>query len=163
MGAVLSIAADIDGEAHALRRYVSARAHGRPHAGYARYDSAVRCWVASSETESVGRCDGRTFRQVRRPGLPWCPWLGLDTSIAEDHALQAFFELHAAEPHDWHRLLKEVTRNRRRALRDWRRQGREAIARVRAQAELGPDVRMPSSLAAEFRVPGRGMRSLKKT
>lgn len=159
----MTVASGIDGEAHALRRYVSACAHGRPHAEYARYDSAVRCWVGSNETESADRCDGKQFRQVRRPSLPWCPWLGLDTSIAEDHALQAFFELHAAEPHDWHRLLKEVTRNRRRAQRDWRRQGREAIARVRAQAELGPDVRMPSSLAAEFRVPGRGMRSLKKT
>lgn len=153
---------DIDGEAHALRRYVSARAHGRTHPEFYRHDESIDCWVASDETEAAGRCDDKAFRQVRRPGLPWCTYLGLDTRIASDHALQAFFELHAAEPHDWHRLLKKVTRNRRHALRDWRRQGREAIARLHQQAALGPDVRLPSGLAAEFRTPGRGMRSLKK-
>lgn len=153
---------DHDGEAHALRRYVSARAHGRPAPEFSRYDQAIACWVVSDESEAAGLCDGKRFRQVRRPGLPWCAWLGLDTRIAEDHALQAFFQLHASEAHDWHRLLKEVTRNRRKALRDWRRQGREAITRIRLEEALGPDVRIPSSLTEEFRIPGKKMRSLRK-
>lgn len=152
---------DIDGEAHALRRYVSARSHGRTAPEFSRYDAALGAWVASNGTEASGLCDGKRFRQDRRPRLPWCPWLGLDTRIAEDHPLQAFFALHAVESHDWTRLFKEVTRNRRKAIREWRRKGREAITRIRIQQELGPDVRLPSTIAEEFRMPGRGMRSLK--
>jgi hypothetical protein len=151
----------MDDETHALRRYVRNRAHGRTAAEYVRYDESLRCWVASTATEAAGRCDGRAFRQVRRPGLPWCQWLGMDTRIAEDHALQSFFELHAREPHHWQRLLKTVGRNRQRALRDWRAQGRSILARVRVQEAFGPDVVLPAVLAEEFRLPGRGMRSLK--
>ncbi|RWQ16132.1 hypothetical protein [Mesorhizobium sp.] len=152
----------VDDMANALRRYVVARAHGRPSPEYARYDPSIACWVASDEPEAAGRCDGRRFREVRRPGLPWCSWLGAETVIAEDHALQSFFELHASEPHDWNRLLKEVTRNRRRALRDWQRKGCLILARLRVQEALGTDAQMPAALAEEFRVPGRGMRSLRK-
>jgi hypothetical protein len=148
-------------EAHALRRYVSARAHGRTHPEFARFDALTACWVESNATEAAGRCDGRAFRQVGRPGLPWCEWLGLDTRISDDHALQAFFELRAREPHDWNRLLKDVERNRRQVLRRWRREGLAILSRVRMQQALGPDVRLPSTLAEEFRRPGRGMRSLK--
>ncbi|WP_295808474.1 hypothetical protein [uncultured Nitratireductor sp.] len=152
-----------DGEAHALRRYVAARAHGRMAPEFARYDPALGGWVAADRAEAAGRCDGKRFMQARRPGLPWCPWLGLDTRIAEDHALQAFFELHAAESHDWQRLFKEVSRNRQKAFREWRRRGREAISRVRQEEDLGPDVKLPSALADEFRTPGKGMRSLPRT
>ncbi len=150
-----------NGEGHALRRYVSARAHGRTHPTHARYDREMGAWVAAEEAEARGRCDGKAFRQLRRPGLLWCTWLGQDVRIAKDHALQAFFELHATEGHHWQRLLHEVSRNRRAALRDWRRRGREIIARVTRQAEAGPDIRMPASLAEEFHAPGRGMRSLR--
>ncbi|MBZ9705341.1 hypothetical protein LB543_01180 [Mesorhizobium sp. ESP7-2] len=153
---------DSDGEAHALRRYVASRAHGRPHPEFSRYDSTIACWVASDEAEAVGRCDGKRFRQVRRPGLPWCRWLGPETVIAEDHALQAFFELHASEQHDWNRLLKEVSRARHRALRDWHRRGREILHRIRIQETCDPEIQMPAGLAEEFRMPGRGMRSLRK-
>jgi hypothetical protein len=152
----------LDDMANALRRYVVARAHGRTYPEYARHDPAIACWVASDETEAVGRCDGRHFRQVRRPGLPWCRWLGTETAISADHALQAFFELHASEAHDWQRLLKEVSRDRHRALRDWQRKGRDILARIRMQEAHGPDVQMPSGLAEEFQMPGKGMRSLKK-
>lgn len=152
-----------DVEAHALRRYVSARAHGRAHPEFYRYDEAIGCWVASDETEVAGLCGEERYCQVRRPGLAWCTWLGQDIIIAADHALQAYFELQATDAHDWHRLLKEVSRNRRAALRDWRRRGREVIASLNPQAALGPVVRPPpASLATEFRQPGRGMRSLKK-
>ncbi|PRD44379.1 hypothetical protein C5748_07310 [Phyllobacterium phragmitis] len=149
-------------EAHALRRYVAARAAGRTYPEYSRYDAALGCWVASDAAEARGRCDGKAFRQIRRPGLPWCAWLGQDVRIAEDHALQSFFEAYATEGHDWQRLLHEVSRNRHAALRDWRRSGREVIARVSKQAKVGPDVRLPSALAEEFRIAGKGMRSLKK-
>ncbi|WP_296740461.1 hypothetical protein [Mesorhizobium sp.] len=148
-------------EPHALRRYIRNRAHGRPAPEYHRFDHALGCWIESNETEADGRLDGKAFRQVRRPGLPWCQWLGRDTRIAEDHALQAYFELHAREPHDWQRLFKEVTRNRRRALRDWQREGLGLLARLRAQEALGADVLFPSDLAEEFRPPGKGMRSLR--
>ncbi len=149
-------------EAHALRRYVRNRADGRPAHEFVRFDPATACWLESNTTEAAGRCDGKAFRQVRRPGLPWCEWLGADIRIAEDQALQAFFELRAREGHDWLRLLKEVSRNRQKALREWRREGRDTLARVRMQKALGPEVRLPSTLADEFRVPGRGMRSLRK-
>ncbi|PWK64641.1 hypothetical protein [Aminobacter sp. AP02] len=153
----------------ALRRYVSARAHGRTHPEYARLTSIsaaggdLAAWVGTSEVEARGRCDGRDFYQVRRPGLPWCQWLGLDTCIAGDHALQAFFELHATEPHHWQRLLHEVSRGKGKALREWRQRGRQAITHLTRQAEIGPDVRLPSDLADEFAVPGKGMRSLRKS
>jgi hypothetical protein len=139
---------------------VSARAHGRTYPEFARFDAHIQGWVESNATEAAGRCDGKAFRQVRRTGLPWCEWLGLDARIAEDHALQAFFELRAKEAHDWNRLFKEVSRNRRQVLRRWRLEGLGILSRVRAQEAAGPDVRLPSTLADEFRMRGRGMRSL---
>ncbi|TPN65707.1 hypothetical protein [Mesorhizobium sp. B1-1-5] len=156
------VAPGVDDMANALRRYVVARAHGRSYPEYARYNSFIACWVASDEPEAAGRCEGRRFRRVRRPGLPWCRWLGGETTISADHALQAFFELQASEAHDWNRLLKEVSRDRRRALRDWKRSGREILALLRMQETHGPDVQMSTGLAAEFRMPGKGMRSLRK-
>ncbi|MGB3540065.1 MAG: hypothetical protein WBA42_18075 [Mesorhizobium sp.] len=132
--------------------------------------SGVIAEIASDSVAAAGRCDGKAFRQVRRDGLPWCPYLGQDTRIAEDHQLQAFFELHATDPHDWQRLLKEVTRDRRAALRNWRSRGREAIARMRweqareaarATGEEVEETELPTPLADQFRAPGRGMRSLK--
>ena len=150
-----------DVEAHALRRYVSARAHGRTHPEFYRYDEAIGCWVASDETEVAGLCGEERYCQVRRPSLAWCTWLGQDVIIAADHALQAYFELHATDARDWRRLLKEVTRNRRKALRNWRQQGRQAIARVNAHASpCGNCMLPPASLATEFGMPGRGPRSL---
>lgn len=166
---------DMDGEAYALRRYVRNRAAGRTMPEYVRMDRATvpgsLVEVASDGVESAGRCDGKAFRQVRRDGLPWCPYLGTDTRIAEDHALQAFFELCTAEARDWKRLFNEVDRNRRKALRNWRRQGHEVISRIRweqareAARDAGDEageVHLPSPVAEEFRTPGRGMRSLKE-
>lgn len=166
---------DIDGEAYALRRYVRNRAAGRTMPEYVRMDatlvSGVIAEIASDQVAAAGRCDGKAFRQVRRDGLPWCPYLGTDTRIAEDHQLQAFFELHAADSHDWTRLLKEVTKDRRAALRNWRSRGREAITRIKweqareAARATGEEVEaehLPSPVAEEFRTPGRGMRSLKE-
>jgi hypothetical protein len=155
-------ASDIDGEAHALRRYVAARAAGRTHHEYARADDDLGAWVASTDAEATGRCDGKRYRRIRRPGAPWCEYLGEDTSIAADAALAAFFELHAAEASDWTKLKTEVTRNRRAALQSWRRKGREIIARIRMQHAAGPDVRIRSPLADEFAKPGTGLRSLKR-
>lgn len=149
-------------EAHTLRRYVSARAAGRTHPEFSRYDENLGAWVASTEAEAVGRCDGKRFRQVRRPGMPWCTYLGQDTSIATDTALMAFFEVHVSEGHDWNRLFVEVTRDRRKALKAWRQKGREILTRARAQREAGPDMRIRSPLADEFAMPGTGIRSLKR-
>ncbi|MDA4807879.1 hypothetical protein NY486_18560, partial [Enterobacter hormaechei] len=69
------------------------------------------------------------------------------------------------EPHDWTGLLKTVTKNRRQALKDWRRLGRETLTRVRMQRDVSNGVlqgRSRSKLAQEFSRPGTGMRSLKK-
>lgn len=167
---------DMGDEAHALRRYVRNRAAGRTMPEYVRIErdmpgSVVE--IASDSVESAGRCDGRAFRQVRRDGLPWCPYLGTDTRISEDHQLQAFFELHATDPHDWTRLFKEVTRNRQAALRNWRRQGRDAIARIRwerareaaraagEEVEKGEETYLSTPLVEKYRIPGKGVRSLK--
>jgi hypothetical protein len=152
---------EIQDEAHALRRYVRNRAHGRPAPEFARFDAHIQGWVESNETEAAGRCDGKAFRHVRRPGLPWCEWLGLDTRIADDHALQAYFQLHAKEAHDWNRLSKEVDRNRRAVLRRWHLEGLGILTRVRAQEATGEAAPLMSVLADEFRTRGRGMRSLK--
>jgi hypothetical protein len=147
-----------------LRRYVRNRATLRPAPEFARFDAHIQGWVESNETEAAGRCDGKAFRRVRRPRLPWCDWLGLDTRIADDHALQAFFQLHAREPHDWNRLLIEVGRNRRAALRKWRLEGLGILSRLRQQeaAEARQAVPLPSRLADQFRTRGKGMRSLKQ-
>lgn len=165
---------DISGEANALRRYVSARVYGRAAPQYARADRSVLpgsvVWVECSEVDAAGRLDGKHFLRLRREGLPWCEWLGPDTRIADDHPLQAFFELHAADPHDWNILFKEVTKNRQAALRNWRSRGREAIVEIRweqaheaarAAGEEVEETELPTSLAEQFRTPGRGMRSLK--
>jgi hypothetical protein len=165
---------DISGEANALRRYVSARVYGRPAPQYARADRSVLpgsvVWVECSEVDAAGRFDGKHFLRLRREGLPWCDWLGQDTRIADDHPLQAFFELHAADPHDWNILFKEVTRNRQAALRNWRRQGREAIVRIRweqareaarAAGEEAEETHLPTPLADKYRMFLPGMRSLK--
>jgi hypothetical protein len=167
---------DMDGEAHALRRYVRNRAAGRTMPEYVRIDLTMTpgalTEIASDRAEAGALCDGRRFRQVRRKGLPWCPYLGTDTRISEDHALQAFFELHAAERDDWQRLKTEVNRNRRAALRNWRRRGREVLTRIRweqtreaarAAGEEVAETHLPTPLVEKYRTPGRGMRSLKKT
>lgn len=151
-----------DGEAHALRRYTSARAAGREHPEWSRYDSNLSAWVGCTDAEASGQDDGRRFRRIRRPGMPWCTYLGADTTIAADTALAAYFELHASEGHDWNRLLVEVTRNRRRALKDWRQKGREILSRQRAQRQAGPGIKTRSALADEFAAPGAGIRSLKR-
>ena len=58
--------------------------------------------------------------------------------------------------------FKKVTRDRQAALRNWRREGWEILARIRAQEPHGLEVCLPSTLAEDFRMPGRGMRSLKR-
>ncbi len=156
---------DNDGEAHALRRYVSARAAGRTHPEFSRFDETIGAWIGCTDTEVQGLIEGRTYRQLRRSGLPWCDYLGIDSRISDDIFLEAFFELYATEPHDWTGLLKTVTKNRRQALKDWRRLGRETLTRVRMQRDVSNGVlqgRSRSKLAQEFSRPGTGMRSLKK-
>lgn len=76
--------------------------------------------------------------------------------------MRAFFELRAREPHDWNRLFKKVSRDRRAVLLHWHLEGLGILSRLRAQEATGPEVRLPSSLADEFRMRGRGrgMRSL---
>lgn len=88
-------------------------------------------------------------------------WAGHPNCIGP--CLADLLELRARQPHDWQRLFKEVSRDRRAALRQWRREGLAILSRVRMQETLGPDVRLPSTLAEEFQFPGKGMRSLKGT
>ncbi|TPM33559.1 hypothetical protein FJ955_02075 [Mesorhizobium sp. B2-2-2] len=144
---------------HALRRYVVARAAGRTASEYSRGDIVDGCpvWVASSHVEAAGQCDGIRFKRVRRPGRPWCKYLGLDVSIASDSALQAFFEVTEEDPHAWNALAIEVSRDRMKALRSWRSRGREVLSRIRAaRTEAG----MPTlpELAIKYGERGKGMR-----
>lgn len=147
--------------AHALRRYVVARAAGRTAAEYVRLSEAdgVAAWIGCTLSEAGGPVDGHLVRQVRRPGLPWCRWLGADTSIASDHELQAYFELvDEDDGHGWTRLRAEVSRDRRGCLRRWRARGREILDRIRAQREAGLDVARPPRLADKYRISGKGLR-----
>jgi hypothetical protein len=153
-------------EAHALRRYVAARAAGRTHHEWARADHDLMpgftAWVGCSEVDADSRDDGKTFRRLRRPGMAWCSYLGADTSIAEDVELQAYFEHHAVESHDWNLLKTEVEDGREKALRQWRSRGRAILARAHAERH-GDEVKpaLNSALAA-FLVRGTGRRSLKR-
>lgn len=70
--------------------------------------------------------------------------------------MRAFFELRAREPHNWDNLFKEVSRDRRAVLRHWHLEGLGILSRLRAQEAAGPEVRLPSSLAYQFRMRGAG-------
>lgn len=144
---------------NALRRYVSACAAGRTAPEYARADivDGVPVWTASTRAEAAGKCDGKAFKQVRRPGQPWCRWLSTDTVIASDPALQAFFEITEGDTHAWNALRVEVFRNRMKALHSWRRRGREVLFRFRAQ-QAAPDIHQPPELAIKYAERGKGMR-----
>lgn len=153
-------------EAHALRRYVTARASGREHAEWARADHEIMpgfvAWVGCSEVDADGRDDGKTFCRLRRSGMPWCSYLGADTSIAEDTELQAYFEHHALEPHDWNLLKSEIEDGREKALRTWRSRGRAILARAHAERN-GDEVKPALNPAlAAFLTRGTGRRSLKR-
>jgi len=153
-------------EASALRRYVAARAAGREHHEWARADHDIMpgfiAWVGCSEVDADGRDDGKSFRRLRRSGMPWCSYLGADTSIAEDVELQAYFEHHAVEPHDWNLLKSEIEDGREKALRTWRSRGRAILARAHAERK-GTDVKPAlNSVLAAFLTRGTGKRSLKR-
>jgi hypothetical protein len=145
--------------AYALRRYVLARAAGRTAPEYIRSDviDGVEVWAASSEGEASGLCDGKRFRQVRRPGMPWCTYLGADTVISTDHDLQAFFEIIEEDPHSWNALKSEVTRDRRKALKSWRARGRELRLRTRA-ARSEADLPSLPELALKYADKGTGLK-----
>lgn len=69
--------------------------------------------------------------------------------------MRAFFELRAREPHDWNRLFKEVSRDRRAVLRHWHLEGLGILSRLRAQEAAGPEVPLPSFLSRRS-VPDAG-------
>jgi hypothetical protein len=145
--------------AHALRRYVLARAAGRTAPEYIKADivDGVEVWIASSEGEAAGLCDGRRFRQIRRTGMPWCTYLGADTVISGDHDLQAFFEIIEDDGHAWAALKTEVNRDRRKALKSWRARGRELRLRTRA-ARSNADLPSLPELALKYADKGTGLR-----
>lgn len=142
-------------EASLLRRYVIARCSGRhPCLEYVRY-------VAIGKIGAWQRCDERTARESERwyrlriPGRPWCPVLGTHVTIAQDDALQAYFQ--GQKDHDWVRLEQAVRRCPTRSLREWRASGRRLIAAARAAAA---GHRLPGRLAGWPATRGRGTRSL---
>jgi hypothetical protein len=94
--------------------------------------------------------------------MAWCSYLGADTSIAEDSALQAYFEHYATEPHDWNLLKSEIEDGREKALRTWRSRGRAILARAHAERE-GDEVKPAlNPILAAFLTRGTGRRSLKR-
>lgn len=128
-------------KAHALRRYLSARARGRP------YPEKVRLVILPGDTDDGGKigawiepssapADARS-RQLRHPGMPWCPYLGRDMSIASDHQLQAYFATIEDDQDEWSILLRQCQKNRHKALRALQHRGYEILKRLhfqRAQA-----------------------------
>ena len=142
---------------HALRRYVVARASGREHAEWARWEPEAKGWVGCTEIEAQGHPSYR----VRTPGMPWCSFLGRDTTIAEDAELAAYFEAHVEPGFGFTPLRGQVSRRRRTCLREWKARGRELLDRARELRET-PDIKPNARLAEEFAAPGKGLRSLKK-
>lgn len=156
-------------QAHALRRYVAARAAGRTHPEYAKIEirDGIAVWHSCTETDA--KLSGGASRRLRQPG-PWCPYLGRDTSIQSDHDLMAYLELRVSDDetereHDWNKLLKEVAQNRVKALRAWRVKGQEILVRQRQRqaAPVAVAVSAKTLVSEKYLKRGAGIRPLKTT
>lgn len=138
-----------------LRRYVIRRATGGPCPEYARLvliGRSLAAWVRSDERAA---CASDRWRRIRLPGGPWCPVLGHILVIAQDVALQAYFETISAE--GWKTLEIDVRRSPARCLREWRAAGHRIIAAATA-ASRGRG--LPGRLSGWPAKRGSGARSL---
>lgn len=153
--------AKINGGAQALRRYVTARADGREFGEWAKYVPDIRAWVFCTEAEAKAEGEIPSHR-IRVDSMPWCPWLGRDTRITDDIALQAFFEAHVTEDFGgWSPLRSQVQRSPTQTYLKWRRIGRRLLDIAKAQREQTeiPPGSGPS-LADEFAEPGKGLHDI---
>lgn len=143
-----------DPEALLLRRYVIERAAGRvPAAEWVRYDSTLSAWLYCDE--AAARASAHR-RRLRRFGAPWCPVLGSRIGIAQDQALQAYFE--TVEVDGWSRLATAVRARPGDCLRRWRETGRRIIAAMAIHPS--GDRPPPGRLAGWPARRGTGPRSL---
>lgn len=154
-------------QANALRRYVREKAAGRKAPEYVyplKHAGGIVALVRCGEHENEDKIIPQRFR---RPG-PWCETLGHDTTISSDSALMAFLEMKASDDpkegaHEWSRLLREVSRDRVKALRAFRNKGFEILARqARRQSSTAlPPADAKALVSAKYRKKGEGVRPLK--
>ncbi len=151
-------------QAHALRRYVRDKAAGRRAGEYvypARYGKGLIVLIGCDKEVQPN------WQRFRRPG-PWCDVLGHDTSIKDDPMLMAYLEMQSEddpkeEIHEWNRMLKEVTRDRVKALRTFRNRGLEILARqTRRQSSVTlPAADAKALVSSKYAKKGDGVRPLK--
>jgi hypothetical protein len=138
-----------------LRRYVLERATGRvPRREFARYDVDLGVWIRCDEP--VAR-DSEYWRRLRKPAHPWCDVLGCQTAIADDDALQAYFE--TIDPENWSSLAQAVRTNSSRCFRAWRDAGERILAAVSGTIAVGGG-RSEGSLTGWPLLRGSALRSL---
>lgn len=146
---------------NSVLRYVSRRAYDRRVLEWKRVVVLLdgggekptwAAWTSITEEEARQWEPTKHVRRVRTPAQRWCPWLGADTSVADDLPLQAFF---ATVPDDeWPRLDAAIRYHQHRMVSDWRAAGGRLLAAVSgAPTELGPYTKA-------FSLRGTGRRSL---
>lgn len=120
-----------------LRRYVIARAAGRRMPEWTYFIPEIVPGLSAwkyADARTVKEAEH--WRRIRRPGAPWCPWLGNHLSIASDDALQVHF-LTISED-GWARMETVVRASPARCLAEWRAAGARLIEVVRASASGAP-------------------------
>lgn len=157
-------------QADALRRYVREKAAGRKAPEYVYQLQHAGGIVALVRCGKDQTDNGKTKifpQRFRKPG-PWCETLGHDTSIADDCALMAFLEMKSTDDpkessHEWSRLLREVSRDRIKAVRTFRNRGFEILARqARRQSSTAlPPADAKALVSAKYAKRGEGVRPLK--
>jgi len=151
-------------QADALRRYVREKAAGRKAPEYVYPVNHGKGLIALVRCEKGSQPKAQRFR---KPG-PWCETLGHDTSISSDSALMAFLEMKSTDDpkedaHEWSRLLREVSRDRVKALRTFRTKGFEIMARqARRQSSTAlPPADAKALVSPKYMKRGEGIRPLK--
>lgn len=148
-------------QAHSLRRYLYRRVAGL---------QTLECSSGGQYiSEDLAVAKALPYRKTRQQGMPWCKWLGLDTSIHSDQFLNAYWTLTAPQegsaeaPYFWQGQLRECTKGRLKALRKWREAGAQALQRA-AQQRIEPmsDTDLSKSKVNPlFAKKGTGSRPLK--
>lgn len=123
-----------------LRRYVERRAAVKPAEEWGYWTLALVPGMATLvrvATEREAR-ERQHWQRLRIDGMPWCPWLGRHTAIADDLPLQAFFLGIGDGEWEWRKLALAARRRPAVCLREWREAGQHLIATTRATAEGSP-------------------------
>lgn len=108
-------------------------------------------------------------KKIRQQGRSWCPFLGHDTTIADDQFLTAYFAANAGKDGDnerdiWGRLYREFKREGRfKTIAKWRSEGAALIERAIREntPELSEDETALTHVNPIFLKQGTGSNSLR--